>query len=96
MKLTRKQLRRLIKETFEMDASDPSYDEVSEAIIQTVRRLKSTNMPRMIAMGMGHLIMNDIQSIVDDICDDYNIPQHSEYVMSKVVLHLQNMDGSIQ
>ena len=99
-KINRKQLRSILEEEYtkivesygsEMSPDDPDYDTCGECIMQCTRKLRSTNIPTFIKMGHGHMVLNDVKAICQDICDAHGVGQHCDYVTDKVMALLERM-----
>tara|TARA_Y100001938_G_scaffold149152_1_gene235052 strand:- start:729 stop:1001 length:273 start_codon:yes stop_codon:yes gene_type:complete len=84
MKLTEKQIKRIIKEELNkivkesMGPDHPDYDYVGGIIMQTVR--KFMHLAPMVKQGMGSMFENDIYHYVAE-----QSPEHADYITGRVM-----------
>ena len=81
MRLTKRQLKRIIREEYsrlkrrglirEMYEDPNVMEDNHAACVQDCLSAIPANMKQICSMGMGHMVINDVWHICKPICDDY-------------------------
>jgi hypothetical protein len=96
MKITKEQLKRIIKEELEivleaeeMASDHPDWETVASAIMDVLGKLPGGQSHTKMMMAMGMDLSGEIHAVVNDAVKQYGIPQQADYVYEKVIEKLR-------
>ncbi len=92
MKLSKQQLKQIIKEELEivleaesMSPDDPDYEAVANAIMSMLNKLPGGPQHSGMMLKMMPSFKNDLYSIAVAAVENHGVPQHADYILEKVV-----------